>query len=148
MQEMRKLIALIILVYSSYTDIKEKSIYVLQITIGAILGIALSLIEYFFLHNHSNHHYWLNMFFLPILIFLIIYMIASFTNELIGKGDAILIFYICLIIGTAMSLRILFSSIILSGIYSFILIISGKCTSSYEIAFAPFLLAGFLFILL
>lgn len=78
----------------------------------------------------------------------IFYILSIVTKEKVGKGDALLIGVMGIFLGFAKTLEMIWLASILAGIVGCGLMIIKKKEKNYELPFVPFLLAGYLCILL
>jgi leader peptidase (prepilin peptidase)/N-methyltransferase len=78
----------------------------------------------------------------------IIFILNFFSNGKIGEGDLKLMAGLALPAGILLSLKILFFSFVLGGIFSLFFLISGKYKKNQSIAFVPFVFMSFIMVAL
>lgn len=113
-------------------DLKEKRLSMIYLEIGAVLGIL------FFMGEIESRKLDIEIIFsfLPGIIFL---LISKITKEKIGEGDG----WLFLILGGCMGAKntwLLWQiSLILSSVFSLIVLVSKKNKAESQIAFVPFI---------
>ena len=129
---MKNLLMNLYLMWGTMEDLKEKKISLTYLKIGAILGIL------FFIREMKNQDLSvINVFlsFLPGMIFL---LIAKITKEKIGYGDGWLFLIISCWMGTMKTWALWQTSLLLSSVFSIVMLITQKCKMKSHIAFVPF----------
>ena len=147
MLALRKIVVLLLLGISSYTDIKEKNIYILPVLFAALSGISLTLTEVIIGNNYGLEI--MNKYiFQPVLVSTLTYILSFFTKKGIGEGDIIIFLVIGLLIGINSEILILIMASVFSGIYCIAFLFTGKLSMERTIAFVPFILGGYICLLL
>ncbi|MCX8092783.1 MAG: prepilin peptidase [Candidatus Goldbacteria bacterium] len=127
------------LIVLSMIDIETKQISDIIILLLIITGIIFCIIEI----NKIN-------IFEGIISFItagfIIFLLNFFSNEKIGEGDIKLMAGLALPAGILFTLKIIFFSFILGGIFSLLLLISGRYRKNKSIAFVPFIFLSFILV--
>lgn len=114
----------------------------LKLTLSAlVIGILIYVIFY-------NTKVGLNYILAGFFAFIIVKILIVITKSQIGGGDLALMTVTGLFVGVASFFSILFIAILLSGIYSVILLLIKKVDKKTEIPFAPFILLATMFLVL
>lgn len=150
MLTVRKIITLLLLAVCSDSDIKERCIYMLPLGIAALLGIILSVAD--IIINYLGNTYLLQFFllhciFLPVAIGIYLYSFSVISNEALGRGDAILIAVLTVILEMTMVIKIIIIAIFTSAIFGVCMMINRKAVFREGIPFVPFVLFAYLFML-
>lgn len=133
-----KMIVLILLIYSTYTDIKSKEIMMIPVYICILISVAGTVME-------GN---------ISIISFEgavpgILMLIASFlTKGAIGEGDAYLILAIGLMVGIRNVVVILLIGSVFAMLYGVFLLFFRKAKRKDTISYVPFILTGFIGVML
>lgn len=77
----------------------------------------------------------------------VIYLLSHLTKEKIGKGDALILCFIGMIIGAEDELMLIGTSLLISAFYSISMLAIGRIRKNDRIAFVPFLFFGYLMIM-
>ncbi|MBR6159240.1 MAG: prepilin peptidase [Lachnospiraceae bacterium] len=146
MRQIREMIALAMLAVSSYTDIKEKSIYIMPLVITSSGAVIISLTE---LVSKPAADVFTHDLLMPALTGIIFIAVIYTYREHIGMGDAYLLAALLIIAGIRYSLYTIAVSLLLSSVYALIVLAAGRIggAGSRTIPFAPFVLTGFLLVL-
>lgn len=130
---MRHFIINLYLLFGAYEDKKTKKIKNWYLWLGAMLGIVLKIRD-FTLENLVLYEWILSLF--PGIIFL---LLARKENEKVGEGDG----WILIVLGSCLSgkqfLSLFYLSILLSAMYSFLLLLIKKANRKTQIPYLPFL---------
>lgn len=78
----------------------------------------------------------------------IVFVLNFFSNEKIGEGDIKLMAGLALPAGIILSLKVIFFSFVLGGVFSLLLLIFGKYKKNQSIAFVPFIFLSFVLVTL
>ena len=127
---------LIIFVISSIEDIRKKEILLWEILACAILSVAAVLMSFY---KGSPDIIDILLSLLPGALLL---LLSFISREGIGYGDGLIILAAGPALGFYDLLTTLMTAIILSGLFSGILLIFKKAKRNTRIAFAPFLAVG------
>lgn len=76
----------------------------------------------------------------------IFFVLNFFSNGKIGEGDIKLMAALALPAGIVFSLKVIFFSFILGGIFSIFFLISGKYKKNQSVAFVPFIFLSFVLV--
>lgn len=130
---MSKFILNLYLLFGAYQDKKTKTIKIWYLWLGGFLGVYFKIKQIY--TGNIQVWSWL-LCLLPGIFFLII---AKIKKEKIGEGDA----WILIILGNCFwgihFFRLIYLSVLLIAIYSFILLIMKKVDGKTQIPFLPFL---------
>ena len=121
------------LLWGAWQDARERKVNVVYLRIGEIGGICYRIITFYFKSNILED--WMYAM-LPGIFFLIT---AKLTKEKLGLGDAIVL----LILGNVLHFHeirfLLLTAMMLTILFSVLLLIGRKADGKYEIPFLPFL---------
>lgn len=134
MRETYRVMLLILLVYSAYTDIKRKEIMMIPVYMCILLSIF-----GMFIPNVGEQSSIIGL--IPGVVIL---MLSYITKGAIGEGDAYLIMVVGLLTDIHMVIGVLVVSSIMASIYSLLALLIHRVHRGYSIPFAPFILSGFL----
>jgi len=127
------------LIILSAIDIKTKQISDIIVLLLFITGIIFCIFEI----NNVN-------IFEGIISFIttgfIVFVLNFFSNEKIGEGDIKLMAGLALPAGIILSLKVLFFSFIIGGIFSLFFLIIGKYKRNQSVAFVPFIFLSFVLV--
>ena len=147
MRQIREMMALALLAVCSYTDIKEKSIYLVPLVICVSGAAALSVTSFVFASD-TGVQILLHELLIPAVAGILLIIAVKAGKAYIGAGDGYLLAALWLVLGLADGVVILMSALIFSFLFSIFIIISGKRGSYRLIPFAPFVLLGFVALLI
>lgn len=133
-----KIVLLILLTYSSYTDIKNRVVMMIPIYVCFFIAI-IGLI--FPMENED-------ISLIGIVPGIIILLIGMATKGAIGDGDAYLIMIIGMFMGMRNAFYILLTGSVISAIYALTIIFLKGKSKKEVIPFVPFILSGYLGVLL
>lgn len=145
---LKETIALIILAVCAYTDIKEKYIYLMPLLVGGIASFALSVMIFMQDTCEGAQRNMLSLMLFPIAFSIFIVMLGRLCDGMIGMGDIYLIAMLSMSIGVIRDVRTVSASVIIAGVSCFCMLIFGKAKRWSKIPFAPFLLAGFMSVMI
>lgn len=148
MLKMRQIILLITLVYSSYTDIKEKYIYLLPSILTVIVGIMISIVEIKISNWNDYELIMRNRLLLPIVLGIITYFLNTISNENIGKGDIVLFTVTGVMIGMKNEIYVVAISLFFAGLCGAVIFLLDKEKKVNVIPLVPFILLSYLFMLI
>ena len=137
MSTVYKILLLILLIYSSYTDIKTKKVMMVPVWGCALIAI----IEIIFPTEEGGMSF---LGALPGMIFLIISFV---TKGALGSGDAYLAIVIGMFLGAKNTVIIFMIASVLAAVYSLIMLAAKRIDRKGSIPFVPFILSGYLGIL-
>ena len=137
--EILKIIILgIFLIAEGVRDLKKHRISMLSVMIAGVIGFILCA-----LFIKDNIMSVLG----GILIGVVMLLLAKFTEEKIGYGDGWVFMVTGIYLGLRANLYLLFVSLFLSAVVSMILLICKKAEYKTELPFVPFVLPGYLFLM-
>ena len=147
----KKLLALMMLIISAYTDLRERNIYVLPLLVGVVASVSVIVASIAFGTEHSMEKADLELsqiimkqLIIPLLFSMLVFVIVLLSNGQIGIGDAFLLSSLSLSTGVLLEIRIILISVCLSGLFSiYLLSIRGKSLRD-GIPFAPFMLIAYI----
>ena len=138
MEEISKTIILLVLVYSTYTDIKTRKVMMIPI-LGCYF---LALLEYFLPIGQNC------VSIIGILPGIMLIPISIVSKGELGMGDVYLTIAIGLFMGIKGTLEILMIASGIAAVYSLIMLILKKVDRKTRMPFVPFILSGYLGILI
>ncbi len=116
-------------------DIRTRQIRMFQVVFFGIIGIVLEVI--------NKHHSW-NSIIGGVCVGLVMLAFSILTKEKIGKGDAYIVIVSGLYLGFMDTLILLWLSSIYATVIGFFVIRKYDNDLAYEIPFIPFLLMGYI----
>jgi len=144
MWKLKQAVALIVLAVSSYSDIKERQIYVMPLVIGVIFSIAVSIADYMIDPiEHVNEVLFGSLIF-PLFCSVFVFLIISKLKDYIGIGDAYLFAFLSFALGVSRNIRIICFASLVAGLLCAILILLNMDKKWKKVPFAPFLLTGYM----
>lgn len=129
-----RIVLLILLLYSAYTDIKTKEIMMVPVYACILMGL---------LRLATNNSEWLKVIYglIPGMLMLLF----SFVSKgAIGEGDAYLFVAVGMLQGFRMAMDVMIISFLIAAVFSIGSLLLRKIKKSETIAFAPFVLTGYL----
>ena len=146
MWQIKEMIALAMLAVCSYTDIKERYIYTMPLLISSAGSVMITVIAC------ALPGYVQGMLFndlvVPLAAAASMTIIAKKVKAVIGAGDLYMMATLGMVTGTGYALRVLMAGSLSAAVYSVTMLIAGKLRIRRSIPFAPFVMAGFLAVLL
>jgi len=134
------------LIICTYTDIRERKIYLVALIIMAIEALVVNVYRILIVWNANFHmasDIW-NYLAGPLLVFSVLVAISIITNESIGMGDVYMIGVVCLQTGITVAVKILGIAVIITGIAATISLLVCGYQKNKSFPFAPFMLLGLL----
>ncbi len=143
-RQIREMMALAMLAVSSYTDIRQRCIYLVPLIVPAAGAVAISV-----LCRLSGYPTDVPVYdpAAAILTGVVLVIAVKCFKSYMGSGDGYLIAALGIVIGTNRNLLSVMLALILAAVFSVCIILSGK-RSIKSIPFAPFLMAGFILVLI
>ena len=136
---MKNIVMTVYLLWGTLQDLKEKKISVTYLKIGVTISV-LFLIWEAWHRNVNGKEFVISL--LPGLFFL---LISKLAKEKVGAGDGYIFLIIGCCLGSSMTWMICQLGLILSSIYSFLILLLKRGNRNSQIAFVPFIwLAHFL----
>ena len=148
MRQIRELIALALLAVSSYTDIKEKSIDRVPLAICTAGGVALSVTSYAFAPPMTGGDILLQELLYPLVAGIMVIIIVKAGKHYIGAGDGYLTAALWMVLGLRAGIYAELAGLLISFAPPAFLLTSGRGSRGRLIPFAPFILAGYLAVLI
>lgn len=124
-----------VLIPSTIKDIRTKKVN----TYLCLVAILLAIVFRNTINKEDNQSILIS--FIPGLV---VYVLAVITNEKIGKGDALLIWFIGCTVGINITVSVIVISFILSGVAALFLFAFRRVNRNTEIPLTPFLSIGVL----
>ena len=143
-REIKEMIALAMLVVSAYTDIRERNIYLAPLAACTLGAVAVSITAY---AATSDAGMMINDLIFPALTGVIIIMLSKCAKAHVGAGDGYLVASLGLLIGLVPDIIAVCAGSAAAAVYA----VSAKTLGKKRIRnlpFAPFVLAGFFFVLI
>lgn len=138
MDNTTKLTALILLSYSAYTDIKNREIMMIPVIITFITDM----VSIVFSQDSSRANL------IGMIPGEVILLISFITKGKIGDGDAYLMIVIGLVLGIRRTLILMFIASAMAAVWAVAKMCIAKADRRDTIPFAPFLLSGYMGVLL
>lgn len=148
MRQIRELIALAMLAVSAYTDIREKCIYLVPLAICTAGAVMLSLTSYAFAPIMAGRDILLRELLAPAVAGILVIIIVKAGKPYIGAGDGYLTAALWMVLGLRAGILAEIAGLLVSFAASAYLLISGGGRCHRLIPFAPFILAGYLAVLI
>lgn len=139
MELIQKAVLFCVLIMTAYEDWKYKTIRTSVLCVSGAAGIVLHLYN---MPNDSRD------MILGAAVGVGIWVLAAVSGERIGKGDGALFTVSGIFLGFEKNLALFLTALFLAGIAAFFLLTIGRKERSYQIPFVPFVLAGYLMVLL
>lgn len=146
MRQVREIIALAMLVLSSYTDIRERYIYLVPVTICTGGGIVLSVLSVIFSWD-TGIEVLSKELIIPAAAGIILIALAKTAGRHIGCGDGYLLAALIMITGMRICAAAAACGLFAAAIFAAFRIACGKSRTAC-IPFAPFILTGFIAVLI
>ncbi len=137
---MKNLLVSIYLLWGMIQDLKEKKISLVYIKIGAGLGVLFLLWE---MGSQKVKIADILFSFLPGVLFLII---SKITKEKIGAGDGLLFLVLGCCLGSKVTWTLWQLALLLSSVFSFVMLIMKKYRAESQVAFVPFVWIAHIFL--
>lgn len=147
-EKIREVCALLILAVSAYTDIKERNIYIMPLVIGAISAMSLSIISFINTPCGELTKQVFSEIISPLLAAGFVILITYMLRDNIGVGDGYLFAMLFLMIGVVRNVRLICVASIFVGIFGAIVMMIRLDKVYKRIPFAPFMMAGFITIMI
>ena len=147
MFKMRTMITLIMLIFCSYTDIKERNIYILPVFVTGIIGIILSMIEMMKEPVNMYNGLMFEWIISPFVIGVIAVVTAYASKGNIGEGDGYVIATIGFVLGFHMQIVVIFIAAFVGAAVSGIILMAtafGRVYSIRSIPYVPVITAAFI----
>ena len=148
MRQIREVIALAMLAISAYTDIKEKYIYTMPLVISSAGAAVISLIQLFALPRKDILA---DNLVLPALFGLSVIAVIYVHRKHIGMGDAYLLAALGMVMGSRSTLYMTALALLGASVMAVFYLaadIFGAGRRKKSIPFAPFVMVGFLLVLI
>lgn len=133
---MRTILPGILLMYSAYTDIRRREIDIIPVFVFAVLGFGCMSFGYKVSVYSSLAGAMLGLF---------LVWLSILSKGVLGLGDGVLFIVLGLYLGHEKSVELLLLSLLLSAIYSVVVLIRERNINK-EYPFVPFILAAYLMI--
>ncbi len=148
MWQIRQMIALALLAVCSYTDIRERSIYLLPLLVSSGGVAAMIVVSCVFSSPGEGYGIIWHEIAVPVIAGIVILIAVKAAGAYIGLGDGYLMASLGLITGIRTGLYTIFAAFAGASVYALVRVISGRRRFAKEIPFAPFVMSGFMVILI
>lgn len=138
MFKMRTMITLIMLIFCSYTDIRERNIYILPVFATGIIGIILSMIEMMKEPVNMYNGLMFEWIISPFVIGVIAVVTAYVSKGNIGEGDGYVITAIGFVLGFHMQIVVIFIAALTGAAVSGIILMAATIGRVYPIRSIPY----------
>ncbi len=148
MRQIRECIALAMLAISSYTDIREKYIYLVPMIISAAGAALMSVIYALSGPDESAAGVVTGEVIIPAAAGIVLIALSKAAREHIGAGDGYLVASLGMVIGLRSMLCAAAAGIMASLLFAAVFISGNRRHKRIFIPFAPFVLAGYMAVLI
>ena len=138
----RIVIALVLLSVCTYSDIRERNIYMLPIAVSVLIAVCVWVLDLMINPRDILLEEMYKWILLPLVVGIVAVLFTKMFSMYIGMGDGYLLASLCMIVGVDMAMKTLCIAMMLCGICGIIYLILDK--KSEQIPFAPFMLVAFL----
>ena len=145
MWQIKQMIALAMLAVCTYTDIKEKNIYLVPLLISTAGGVFITLAALIGMPDYGAAELATDLVF-PALFGCVMIVIAKCLTKYVGIGDGYLIAALGILIGNMNNMYVTGIASVFAGVYAVILMILKRKRFAGSIPFAPFVMAGFVIV--
>lgn len=145
MREIKQMMALATLAVCAYTDIKEKSIYLMPLAVASAGAVAVTLTDFFFTPCGEGVHILVDDLLIPFAAGIVMILLTRLKSFRFGEGDGYMLACLGFLVGIRSDLYSFAAGLVAAALYSAILLVSKKGQMKTIIPFAPFVLTGFLF---
>ena len=142
--KIREVLALFILAISTYTDIKERNIYVFPLIFGVVTSLCLAVIAFMNAPYDDVIKQIFSRLIFPIAAAGFVIPVTRLLKENIGIGDGYLYAALLFMTGVTTSIRMLSFASVFACAFSVFIMIVHMDKSWKKIPFAPFMIAGFI----
>ena len=142
-RQIKEMIALAMLAVSAYTDIRERNIYLVPLAVCSLGAFAVTITEYV----SSDAGMMIDDLILPFLAGAVVILLSKSAKAHVGAGDGYLVASLGFLIGPLPDLIAVCAGSAAAAVYAVTVRVSGKKTKR-NLPFAPFVLAGFFFVLI
>lgn len=142
-EKIKEVLALFVLAISAYTDIKERNIYIMPLTLGVVASVSLSIIAYINAPFGEITKLIFSDFIYPMLAAVFVTFVTKLLDNHMGMGDGYLLAVLLMMVGVITSIRVLSFASIFAGVFCVILMVIRLDKKWKMIPFAPFMAAGF-----
>ncbi len=147
MWQVRQVIALAMLAICVYTDIRERMIYMMPLIISASGAVIISVVSVFAVWGNGMETLW-HLIVFPTAAGILLMGFSYVYRDRIGTGDGCLLAALGMILGNRYNFSVIMYSLISVFLFSIISVIVGRRRRPHSIPFAPFVMAGFLVVLI
>ena len=148
MWQIRQMIALAVLAICAYTDIKERNIYIFPLCISSAGAVMITIISYIFSQDGGKGRILFEELVLPMAVGVLLIVAAKTKAAHVGMGDAYLLAALGLIIGIRPDIITAAAALTMVAVYALYMMISGRRRRFMRIPFAPFVMTGFMMVLI
>ncbi len=145
MWQMREAIALVMLAICTYTDIKERNIYLVPLAIASAGAAIMELVVFFAMTDPGAYQRLIMYLLLPLATGVLMIILSHSGFFPAGEGDGYLIAALTLVTGFTSSLHAVAAGSIMAALYALIKLVAKKKRS---VPFAPFVMTGFILVII
>ena len=151
MWQMKNVIALVMLVICAYTDIKERNIYIMPLIISTTGATAISVVSFMCAPATSDLHILMSDLLLPAFAGALMIFVARSGRAHMGQGDGYLMAALGMMIGLRSNICVIAAAACAALFYVILLLFKNggyRRIRRKSIPFAPFMTAGYMFVLI
>ena len=148
---MKNVIALVMLAICAYTDIKERNIYLMPLIISTTGAAAISVVSFMCAPATSDLNILMSDLLLPAFAGVLLILVAGSERVRMGQGDGYLMAALGMMIGVRSNIYVIAVASCAALLYVMILLFKNggyRRIRRKSIPFAPFMIAGYMFILI
>ena len=148
MRQIKMMMALAVLAVCSYTDIKERNIYLFPLMITSAGALAVDAVSLVFAAQPERESILMFDIILPVAAGIVLIVLARAGRACMGMGDGYLMASLGFVTGMKPLFFILVTAFCGAAVFAFARIAFAKRHSARTIPFAPFVMAGFLAVMI
>ena len=145
MWQIKQMIALAMLAVCTYTDIRERNIYLVPLIISTVGGVLIALAAFMGMPDYGAGEFTAELVFPAIFGCMMIVLAKCFTKY-VGIGDGYLMAALGVLIGNRYNLYVIVIASVFASVYAVILMILKRKRFMGSIPFAPFVMTGFMIV--
>ena len=145
MWQIKQMIALAMLAVCTYTDIRERNIYIVPLIISAAGGILTVFTAFWGIPDYGGECLVADLVF-PSLAGVLMITAAKICRKHIGQGDGYLLACLGILIGNRRNLYVILIASVAASVYGAVLMFRRRKHRAGGIPFAPFVMSGFMMI--
>ena len=151
MWQIKEMIALAMLAICTYTDIKERNIYLFPLIVSATGAVAVSVVSFMCAPADEEAGILIGDLMIPVLAGVFIIICVRAAKRHVGIGDGYLMAALGMIIGVRSNVISMVAGLFAASIYACIILIKKGKISRFRrrsIPFAPFVMTGYMLVLI